>query len=383
MAIESKEEIILAQLKRLNDEVDEAKKELKEAEGKPADDNQRETVRWYRSVIDGLNDRRKVLEEALCRGSAGASSAGTSGAGVPKSVAISRVTSHIWANINKNLHGDSSAQPVFVVQPPLCVPPAPDTAAFVWTDAVEGAAEHSTAANEWLNKNISAPPQHEWVDCTKSKSFLDCRLPGAGVALKGSTDLALCTSAATKGNSAQSGLRIVVELKKEPAERTPWQLITELLAANIRSPLFKPIAVMTDLGDNWRLAWIDQKQVKVYICTGRPEAVGILRAFLEKERLTPDCAGIAQLAEEAGIDAAELDPGGLLKRRRLQLGTAPRDVANLDDLLDLADDLGEHDMHQITCQALLQNMLEQQQPGSAAPAVVGDVPALPPATMFP
>ncbi|PNW88515.1 hypothetical protein CHLRE_01g032900v5 [Chlamydomonas reinhardtii] len=260
-----------------------------------------------------------------------------------------------------------------VSEPPLDAQPVLGTESFTWTSCSESNAAQPTAAIPWMKRNIPAPPKHEWIDCVGQQHMLDCRLPGADVlALKGSCDLALCTSAAVQAFSPHLGLRIVVELKKEVKSGHVDQLAAKLVAANSVSPNFKPIAVMTDLVDAWLIAWIGRETIMIYPCHDRAKAVGILRAFLDKEHLTQDSAHIAQQPEQltAAESGAEAEVGRLLKRQRLPTGAAAgrgNDVANLEDLLDFADDLDEADMHQIKCYTLQQLLRERYAP--VAPAV--------------
>ncbi|GIM12643.1 hypothetical protein Vretimale_15954 [Volvox reticuliferus] len=171
-------------------------------------------------------------------------------------------------------------------------------------------------------QRLGARGEFEWYDGAARRNMLDCDLPMAGIKLRGSCDIALCTSAAVMGNMPEKGLRIVVELKKDEVNFNPYQLAVELLVANQRSPFLKPIGVMTDLMDAWRLMWAAEDSIMVYYCRGRrAEAIGILRAFLEQELLMPDSGSIMHQQDKGGPEA---EVGGLLKRRRLRLASGAR-----------------------------------------------------------
>ncbi|GIL77964.1 hypothetical protein Vretifemale_7424, partial [Volvox reticuliferus] len=142
----------------------------------------------------------------------------------------------------------------------------------------------------------------------------------------------------------------------------------ELVAANLWSPFLKPIAVMTDLMDTWRLMWATEKRLEMYICRGRAEAIGILRAFLEQECLMPNMADIMHQQDDGGPEAGA---DGLLKHRQLLSASGARvDVANLDDLLDFGDGLGlsDKDLHQLSCTTQLVLLLQLTLPRLGAAA---------------
>ncbi len=114
-----------------------------------------------------------------------------------------------------------------------------------------------------------------WIDRFKAKSFLKCKVPGTNRVLTGTAQVALCTAAAVENESEQSGIRIVVEVKKPGdtgggcvlqveisfvrlvqllrspscgfAHRKLPQLAAELLGANYSSTHFKPFGILTDL----------------------------------------------------------------------------------------------------------------------------------------
>ncbi|GIL91766.1 hypothetical protein Vretimale_14884 [Volvox reticuliferus] len=233
---------------------------------------------------------------------------------------------------------------------PLTAAEVHETEPFSWHPQGEADPINRKAAVQYLNRMVPPPAGQEWYDGAARRNMLNCDLPMAGINLRGSCDIALCTSAAVRNNMPETGLRIVVELKKDEVNFNSYQLAAELLAANQQSPFLKPIGVMTDLMDAWRLMWAAEDSMNLYYCMGRrAEAIGILRAFLEQELLTPDSGRIMHQQDKGGPEA---EVGGLLKRRRLRLASGTReDVANLDDLLDFGGGLGlsDVDIHQLRC----------------------------------
>lgn len=60
------------------------------------------------------------------------------------------------------------------------------------------------------------------------------------------------------------------------------QAAGELLCATIRSPAYKPFAVLSDLRETWILLWLDRNSVLTFGAPSRSCAIGIIRSLLEK-----------------------------------------------------------------------------------------------------
>ncbi|GIL80247.1 hypothetical protein Vretimale_17421 [Volvox reticuliferus] len=343
------------------------KRTLKKLEKNPGDTILlAERNRLVEALAD-LEARRKHLEDSLgmmsAAGAAGpqANVDGTGMAGVATArtvVSISGIDSQTWKGLSAAFGLPITASS----KAPLAPAHVHETQPFSWLPQTEADPINRKAVVRYLNCMVPPPAGQEWYDSTAKRNMLSCNLPTAGIELKGTSDVALCTSAAVKGNLPELGLRIVVELKKEKSKFNPYQLATELVAANVWSPDFKPIAVMTDLMDAWQLMWATEEIIQMYTCEGRAEAIGILRAFLEQEHLTPDSTDIMHQQDNEGAEAAA---GGLLKRPRLLSASGARaDVADLDDLLDFGDGLGlsDADLHQLRCYKHLVALLQLAAP---------------------
>ncbi|PNG99714.1 hypothetical protein TSOC_014500, partial [Tetrabaena socialis] len=253
---------------------------------------------------------------------------------------------------------------------------------FTWGQSAESSTTNRTAAMEYLKGILGTPAGQAYHDCASTRNMLSCQLPGTGYNLKGSTDIAICTSAAVESNIPATGLHVLFEVKETKAAFSTFQLAAELLAAHVWTAHLQPIAVMTDLMDGWCLMWAAaEKELKIYTSRDRAEAVGILRAFLDKDVLSADSTHIVHQQQDAaasggGAAGTEAEAGGLLKRRRLQMGAgsgAGADVANLNDLLDFGGDLGlgEADLHQLRSRMQLEALLELAAPVFRAAAVGG------------
>ncbi|GIL80246.1 hypothetical protein Vretifemale_9422 [Volvox reticuliferus] len=352
------------------------KRTLKKLEKNPGDTILlAERNRLVEALAD-LEARRKHLEDSLgmmsAAGAAGpqANVDGTGMAGVATArtvVSISGIDSQTWKGLSAAFGLPITASS----KAPLAPAHVHETQPFSWLPQTEADPINRKAVVRYLNCMVPPPAGQEWYDSAAKRNMLSCNLPMAGIELKGTSDVALCTSAAVKGNLPEHGLRIVVELKKDKAKFNPYQLATELVAANVWSPDFKPIAVMTDLMDAWQLMWAAEENIMMYTCEGHAEAIGILRAFLEQEHLTPDSTDIMHQQDNEGAEAAA---GGLLKRPRLLSASGGRaDVADLDDLLDFGDGLGlsDTDLHQLRCYKHLVALLQLAAPKLRAEAQDG------------
>ncbi|GIM08119.1 hypothetical protein Vretimale_12211, partial [Volvox reticuliferus] len=369
---------LMKRLEALDKEVMDIKTELKTTL-EELRKNPRDTIlhaernRLVEALAD-LNAHRKNLKdklsaEAISLGMVSTSEAGgtqpstddTGPAGASAScpvVSISGIDWLTWQGIGEAL----GLTIVPVSKAPLTALQVHETEPFSWQPQTEADPINCKAAVQYLNRMVPPPANQEWYDSSTKHDMLSRNL--SMIELNGTSDVALCTSAAVRGNMPEYGLRIVVQLKKDKAELNPIELATELLTANLWSPSFKPIAVMTDLMDTWCMMWAAKERIKMYPCEGRAEAVGILRAFLEQERLKPDSGGIMPQQDNRG---AEAEVGGLLDRPRLLSACGAReDVANLDDLLDFGDGLGlsDTDLHELRCykqlRALQQLALQKQ-----------------------
>ncbi|GIL92149.1 hypothetical protein Vretifemale_19712, partial [Volvox reticuliferus] len=287
---------LMKRLEALDKEVMDIKTELKTTL-EELRKNPRDTIlhaernRLVEALAD-LNAHRKNLKdklsaEAISLGMVSTSEAGgtqpstddTGPAGASAScpvVSISGIDWLTWQGIGEAL----GLTIVPVSKAPLTALQVHETEPFSWQPQTEADPINCKAAVQYLNRMVPPPanqgkqvqgemecrrapcffygkcepilslyycfsPPTEWYDSSTKHDMLSRNL--SMIELNGTSDVALCTSAAVRGNMPEYGLRIVVQLKKDKAELNPIELATELLTANLWSPSFKPIAVMTDL----------------------------------------------------------------------------------------------------------------------------------------
>ncbi|GIM14505.1 hypothetical protein Vretimale_17440, partial [Volvox reticuliferus] len=214
-------------LQTIDKEVEDSKTELKttleELRKNPGDTILlAERNRLVEDLAD-LKARRKHLEASAISlgmmtvaGAAGLqpNTEGTVAAGAAMAspvVSISAVKSRTWGDISK-----AYGLPIKLSsKAPLAPAHVLETQPFSWLPQTEGDPINRKAAVLYLNRMVPPPAGQEWYDSAAKRNMLSCNLPSAGIELKGTSDIALCTSAAVKGNLPELGLRIVVELKKE------------------------------------------------------------------------------------------------------------------------------------------------------------------------
>lgn len=80
--------------------------------------------------------------------------------------------------------------------------------------------------------------------------------------------------------TSTQGLYILFELKKRPDKAAMCQAMGQLLAANILSRQHRPVVVVTDLKEDWRLLWVDKATIVMGSCSGSAAAVAIIQALV-------------------------------------------------------------------------------------------------------
>lgn len=58
------------------------------------------------------------------------------------------------------------------------------------------------------------------------------------------------------------------------------RLLGKLLAANIISRELRPLVVVTDLNEEWRLLWVDKATIMLGSCPGSAVAMAIIQALV-------------------------------------------------------------------------------------------------------
>lgn len=177
-----------------------------------------------------------------------------------------------------------------------------------------------------------------WLECGKKvPTLLD--ISGfedvlAYSKVKGNTDVAIITRVSHQLRIESCGLVILFELKKPSRimERSQlYKAATELVVANLKSPALKPVVVLTDLGDVWRLLWLEEGKLMVGECISRVQAVAVVRGCIQQ--------AASELAVGAHAQGLPVLQGQLPKRLSQRLEWRPAGAGagagpQADDLSD-------------------------------------------------
>ncbi len=127
--------------------------------------------------------------------------------------------------------------------------------AFPWTSANEN--QQVDAYTQHIRAQLNLPRN---IHLKKAPSgLLDTKSPLLPFDVNGTTDLILVERASEAANLLASGVRVIIELKKDlssAATSHQRQAMLELIIADISSA-FNPIALLTDLRDTFIFFWLD------------------------------------------------------------------------------------------------------------------------------
>ena len=246
-----------------------------------------------------------------------------------KECAISGVDASVWREIMN--HSKLRLRVSDLVSGAMISKSIPE---FQWDDRAEAA--QSDRYMQHLQKHITLRGRNVvWIRGDSDRSLLSA--PACSVLplrLNGTCDAALIWRTYNKSDILRrAGLAVVFELKKEVKESDERQAMAELLAASVLSPDFRPVSVLTDLRNCWRIYYCDGQAICcMYLDDQRDIAVGIIEDLVSI--FEEPTAIVAPHGQSTGV--AE----GIFKRRKLEtpetnLGGHPPpsdDVANLAEL---------------------------------------------------
>jgi hypothetical protein len=158
--------------------------------------------------------------------------------------------------------------------------------------------------------------------------------------INGNVDAAIVTRASVEVQLPRTGLCILFELKKAVESSAIFQAMGQLLLANVHSPDWRPVVIVTDLREYWSLLWMDGLEIKV----GRFESPGA--AFVVVDSLiaaAADAQATPQGAAASGaVASSRASPQAVpdYLAARTPLPSSPPAIADtsLADLVDLLPD---------------------------------------------
>uniref|UniRef100_H3G7B2 Crinkler effector protein N-terminal domain-containing protein n=1 Tax=Phytophthora ramorum TaxID=164328 RepID=H3G7B2_PHYRM len=155
--------------------------------------------------------------------------------------------------------------------------PSPNTRIlpYTWLDAPEGAdnqrAEYMTYLKTHL-KTVLEEKDLSLLDVAKNQTVLSIIDPRLPFGMRGTTDVLLVDRRSIQHREPLAGVRMVVELKKKVEQHHKPEAFGELVSASLKAPLnCTPIALLTDLNDQWHFSWFNEKKVLTHISIVHPE----------------------------------------------------------------------------------------------------------------
>ncbi|CAJ0836996.1 3509_t:CDS:2, partial [Entrophospora sp. SA101] len=158
-----------------------------------------------------------------------------------------------------------------------------DIEEYVWSDYPESHETQRKNYMSYLKRHINLLPQISILDVATNKTFLqlynDPRLP---FNLSGGTDVILFETAAE--TLPQTGIRSVIELKKQVQPVDVYQVVMQMIIADIITPNhISAIGILTDLKDNWNVFWLNEKEVIGTKFTQRKSAIKFIESMILEE----------------------------------------------------------------------------------------------------
>jgi len=205
--------------------------------------------------------------------------------------------------------------------------------AFQWGDDAEASQADRYMAHLRGCVSLSGRTM-DWIKGDSYKNLLSTPAsPMLPFGLKGTCDAALVLRGHLRNGLPQFGLAVLWELKKVVTAFAVYQALGQLLAACIACPNQRPVAVLTDLADSWRVYFADGQAIySVCLDNRRDVAVGLIEEVLKRFN---EPEGSHMPAGVLGAAGTQAFGDTIFKRRRLAAAAAPggqTDTANLSEL---------------------------------------------------
>lgn len=145
-----------------------------------------------------------------------------------------------------------AGQPVDALQ----IPPA-----FAWAGSNEPDQKDRYLPHLRTHLQLHRYREAEVVSLDDKKSFLSVSDKRLLFDIRGTTDVAVVHKGYIAAREESQGVLAVIELKKECSRKATRQTIGQLIAANLISR-YSPLAVLTDLREEWHFYWLEGRMVK-------------------------------------------------------------------------------------------------------------------------
>jgi hypothetical protein len=180
---------------------------------------------------------------------------------------------------------------------------------FQWSDQNEPDQKDRYLPHLRTYLQLPRNSEADLLSLDNQKSFLSVSDRRLLFDIKGTTDIAVVHKGYIAARAEEQGILAVIELKKVCNAKSTRQIIGQLIAADLIST-FSPVAVLTDLCDEWHFYWLEGRTIKHLRPPSRRDAFLFLRLIIVSGSLVG--------AELASVNAIinEL-PVSVGKRRKL------------------------------------------------------------------
>jgi hypothetical protein len=169
--------------------------------------------------------------------------------------------------------------------------------------------------------------------------------------ISGNTNAAILSRASFEVGLPKEGLCVLFKLKKQITSQNVYQAACQLVLASLSSD-FRPIVVLSDLRDDWRIFWLDQRTMWVGKLAGRGAALSVIQGCVD--------AAAAQVSEGRSTpkNTALTMPPVLANRESQILRKAAGVVIDSVDapLLSLVDQLPPEEAREVYAQVMLHRL---------------------------
>lgn len=211
-----------------------------------------------------------------------------------------------------------------------------------------------------------------WIDCTNNTNLLTVTNKEDVLdfrSISGTSDIAIVTAASREMSWERKGLCILFELKKPQSmnSKALHQALCQLVLANLVCGELKPVVVLTDLQESWRLLWMAGSTAKVASFTSSAAALAAIDGC------------IVQASALAAYKQPTCPPGlplDIAKREPAAFPAGPAVEGDVGNLADLEGFLPDEEVAYARGAALLQRFfadegacLVQPAPGPAPPGM--------------
>ncbi|CAG8436529.1 6208_t:CDS:2 [Ambispora gerdemannii] len=221
------------------------------------------------------------------------------------------------------------------------------TNAFQWSDLTERAQRDGEQG--YLNHlrtllQIATFRGLGLCDATNETSLLSTGNDILPIKLSDTTDVAIVDMHSIALQMPEKHIRILFELKKAIVKADTYQVMAELITADLKS-IYSVLAVLTDLNDDWRFYWLEEGRIKA-LKLPRDSAVALIKH------------NMSLADQELDQQEAEIEEP-LPKRMKLKHIVAPNVSSDIAPMEDFFDTMTEEEIFKYKTKRMLTQFFSQ------------------------